>query len=268
MASSILESIKENVGCTIGIILVAFEKIDISKGIKDILFTPDGIFAILLFLLGTFYCLLGSRFQKFSAVTILTVVVFSVLQDYSQFADPLAHPIDGLIKPFLLGSEKTPPSFLPSVFIDIRKEIKVGYIVLALAITLIISYLAPLGEWCALFGFFFYAQKALKGAWTGDPLNFPYIHICAAFLLTFLIYLIMRMLESILITFLSCSSGSAIILLATNKILKSPKSDFGQFVASLLNLNFSSMELVPLLYFVLLVSFSMIFQLTCYKNKK
>ena len=256
-----------------------FEKVTIKDDIVGSILNPNGILALAIFILGVFYCLLGSKFPKLTLTPIFSIVIFSFLKAQSQTVDSIVQTVTNFILTILKGIENSLPDQLK--FLTDERSMIIGYIVISMLLAVIICYLASVGKFLGFVYLFYLIHEKIAeifgngGGKIEGEINLKAIVISIAFII--IAYYIYSIFEFIAVALLDCTMGSLVILIGTSRVFEIPK-DFYEFIRKAIVSQAKAIENSVTIesgvfntdcfvYFLLLVSFTFLIQVTCFKNK-
>lgn len=102
------------------------------KSVKDLLCNPEAIFCAFTTLFGVYCLLFGIWSKRVSVFTVTFYIVYSITKHFSNFVDPVAARICNFCTSYL-------PESVNALFGD-AKELKIGYIVISLVLSAILTY--------------------------------------------------------------------------------------------------------------------------------
>lgn len=246
-------------------VVATFENIPQDDNFMNIFKTANGVLAMALFAVGLFYCLVGMIFRKISIGSFLSVLVFALLKDFNENVDVVAKPINGFFLDLFTENVK---SHLPKTINELVTDTRVfiGYLVLSLIISVILSFFVPVCKFFSLAAFFYFLQKELAGIFSGEKDDFAYTYLLVALALTFVAYLVIEQAEYVALIIVLSFVGSTIVLLGCSQIFKYPEN-FAEFIKTMFNNKVIEFKTVNFIYLLLLSSFCICIQHAFNKNK-
>lgn len=230
--------------------------------------TTDGFLAIVLLLVGLFYCVAGVKFRKISIGTIMSVAVYTLLKIYSVQSSIVASPVDTILHS-ILGDKIVAylPKSISEIIRDTRDaEFVLGYIMLSIAISMVVmTALLPIGKYLGFVGFFFFIIGNVKVIFEKEVEKFPYTHVGVTFLITVLAYLLFSVAQHLITVITVCFVGSSIVLAGISGIWGYPK-DFSEIYRNMNKSTFDLLKQVNFIYLILLTAFCIILQSKLYKE--